>query len=365
MACSSKAHNEFSVPHSIQSDSSEVIRFIVVPTPDFSQALNIPSAIAPILDHLLGQEIEFEDICREKWTVTFSYAGNVLSVVKGWNNFYRDHDLGEACALAFSYIKGSHFYVAIYDRSACERTKFNYEMPRVKNHGSQHVDVQRLSEMELPHQTQSLGKSEGNRDPVSKIQCGKRKGKEPIIRNKHHSKTLDAGASSDDANASSTTANPDNIKMPYGKRKGKEPIIRNKHCSKNLDTGAPSASVNASPTRANPDNIKMPSGKRKGKEPIIRNKHRSKNLDAGAPSAGANASSTRANPDDIKMPYGLEKINKRKRVGVLKGKHCKPVVLVSHPSEGDGPSEPTGHAREDMDSAMEDGTIAEDSSPGF
>ncbi|XP_051142562.1 uncharacterized protein LOC127259337 isoform X3 [Andrographis paniculata] len=323
MACSSKAHNEFSVPHSIQSDSSEVIRFIVVPTPDFSQALNIPSAIAPILDHLLGQEIEFEDICREKWTVTFSYAGNVLSVVKGWNNFYRDHDLGEACALAFSYIKGSHFYVAIYDRSACERTKFNYEMPRVKNHGSQHVDVQRLSEMELPHQTQSLGKSEGNRDPVSKIQCGK--------------------------------------------RKGKEPIIRNKHCSKNLDTGAPSASVNASPTRANPDNIKMPSdaGKRKGKEPIIRNKHRSKNLDAGAPSAGANASSTRANPDDIKMPYGLEKINKRKRVGVLKGKHCKPVVLVSHPSEGDGPSEPTGHAREDMDSAMEDGTIAEDSSPGF
>lgn len=90
----------------------------------------LPPEFARTVKHLANQETQIEDSSGLRWFVTLSYVKGSLAFQKGWHKFFLDHGMEEGQFLVFNYIKGSHFVVQIFGKSACERINFNNGMPR-------------------------------------------------------------------------------------------------------------------------------------------------------------------------------------------------------------------------------------------
>ncbi|KAH6772070.1 hypothetical protein C2S51_010474, partial [Perilla frutescens var. frutescens] len=97
---------------------------------DHSKLMYLPPEFARKVNHLTNQEIQIEDSCGQRWSVTLSRVNGSLAFQKGWQQFFLDHGLKVGHMLVFTYTEGSHFTVQIYTRSAVERTYFNNEIPR-------------------------------------------------------------------------------------------------------------------------------------------------------------------------------------------------------------------------------------------
>ncbi|XP_051148731.1 putative B3 domain-containing protein Os03g0621600 isoform X2 [Andrographis paniculata] len=204
--------SECSISNLIQKEPP-ISRFFLVLYADFSQALYLPSAFAARVVHLAGKEIELEDMCGQRWPATLSFVGRTLSLVKGWSSFYRVHDLRKGYVLVFTYIKGSHFHVQIYAKTACERTKLSYERPQTNNHGCTHSAPENRS-------VEGTSKSKGG--PVSNIKNGNGKGKE-----KEKEPNIGKKRTPSDSNAApsvGTSGNPAKPRRMRGKKKPREGI---------------------------------------------------------------------------------------------------------------------------------------------
>ncbi|XP_047966118.1 uncharacterized protein LOC125210622 isoform X1 [Salvia hispanica] len=95
---------------------------------DCSQFLYLPPGSAKIMKHLTNQETQIVDVNGQKWSVTLSPVKGSLAFKRGWQKFFRDHDLKAGEFLVFEYYEESDFVVQIYGTSARERTNFSYNM---------------------------------------------------------------------------------------------------------------------------------------------------------------------------------------------------------------------------------------------
>ncbi|XP_051113829.1 B3 domain-containing protein Os01g0905400-like isoform X2 [Andrographis paniculata] len=121
--------------------------FKVIYGKDCSRVLYVPPEFTSKVKHLVNQKIQLEDSCEQHWSVTlYKDADDSLVFRKGWKEFFQHHNLKEGEFLVFNYMRGNHFIVQIFGKSACERFNFKNEKPQ------QNKRPRRVSETDGPHE---------------------------------------------------------------------------------------------------------------------------------------------------------------------------------------------------------------------
>ncbi|XP_062026084.1 B3 domain-containing protein Os11g0197600-like isoform X2 [Rosa rugosa] len=119
--------------HGNKSDASPVITsFVTVMSGnEFSKFMELPPNVARAVS-LADQSTVIEDSQGLRWNVAISSMDGSFAFHHGWNAFSLDHDLQLGNILVFTYIRGSHFAVKIYDNSGCELSSFETDQKKRK-----------------------------------------------------------------------------------------------------------------------------------------------------------------------------------------------------------------------------------------
>ncbi|KAM5579822.1 hypothetical protein ABKV19_009540 [Rosa sericea] len=119
--------------HGNKSDASPVITsFVTVMSGnEFSKFMELPPNVARAVS-LADQSTVIEDSQGLRWNVAISSMDGSFAFHHGWNAFSLDHDLQLGNILVFTYIRGSHFAVKIYDNSGCELNSFETDQKKRK-----------------------------------------------------------------------------------------------------------------------------------------------------------------------------------------------------------------------------------------
>ncbi|XAR50287.1 hypothetical protein NMG60_11004573 [Bertholletia excelsa] len=92
----------------------------------------LPPKFKKLLPELIDQNTELEDAGGKRWTVKVVKCDESLVFKQGWCEFCVEHGLEIGDFLVFHYMKGSHFAVQIFGKSAFEKVKFSEEIGNVK-----------------------------------------------------------------------------------------------------------------------------------------------------------------------------------------------------------------------------------------
>ncbi|PRQ51869.1 putative transcription factor B3-Domain family [Rosa chinensis] len=119
--------------HGNKSDASPVITsFVTVMSGnEFSKFMELPPNVARAVS-LADQSTVIEDSQGLRWNIAISSMDGSFAFHHGWNAFSLDHDLQLGNILVFTYIRGSHFAVKIYDNSGCEPCSFETDQKKRK-----------------------------------------------------------------------------------------------------------------------------------------------------------------------------------------------------------------------------------------
>ncbi|CAM8907064.1 unnamed protein product [Rhodiola kirilowii] len=110
--------------------------FVVIMRDDLqAKSLRVPPKFVKLLSRDLSQTATLITDSTASWRASVTRAGDEMYFKGGWENFFRDHSLGNFEFLAFHYKGNMRFHVQIFGLDQCQRTQ--HATPQDQNPQSQ------------------------------------------------------------------------------------------------------------------------------------------------------------------------------------------------------------------------------------